>query len=628
MGYSLGVDAGTLTTVAAVARAGRSRCVPLGDRTTHVASAVFLPRSGTPLVGEAAERRADGRPEAFARHVPRHLGDPDPLVLDGLPRSAGELTAALLRGVYDRVRAHEGTAPERTALTHPAGWDRGRRDLLRDVAAQAGLGPVLLLSGPEAVALQHARRRRLALGSVVAVYDLGGGTFEASVLRRTRRGHEVLGRPTWIPDLGGTDLDRAVFEHVCARVGHPAPPAEVPDRTTGAALARLRGDCVGARETLSHETETELLVCLPGVQTVLRLTRDDLEDVIGPLVARSLDGFHQALVSAGVDAGDLDAVLLVGGCSRIPVIARLLTAELDRPVTPAEHPQHAAVLGAALQAGGAPRSRTAAPRRRGHHGTSPPPRRSATGPGHAPGEAPGPRASSGRRRPTPPVRHPPKWGTSGVGTLVLAAALLLGSPSTEPPRGDDTPYHGTWAMAVDDVAVTRAGRAVSIAVLANDGAREEASASLWGVPVGGTVTASAGGALTFHPSPDFVGIAGFDYALLRAGRLLDTAHVTVRVLGQSPASTLPARLPATRRPQPQPPTPTVPVLTTRRSTTGPSPSRRPHPVGTPTAGQPSPSPSTPGWASPPPPGTVPAPPAGEPSLPVASEPPQAQPSTW
>jgi YVTN family beta-propeller protein len=179
----------------------------------------------------------------------------------------------------------------------------------------------------------------------------GGGTFDAAVLRKSAVGFELLGVPEGIERLGGIDFDEAVVGHVLGFLGAAVGGLDVSDPVVVAALARLRADCVAAKEALSADTEVSIPVLLPSVQTEIRLTRSEFESMIRPPLAETTAVLGRALVAAGVSAGELAAVLLVGGSSRIPLVGQLVAAELGRPVAIDVHPKHAVAEGAALAAG-------------------------------------------------------------------------------------------------------------------------------------------------------------------------------------------------------------------------------------------------------------------------------------
>ncbi len=190
MSYVIGVDVGTTFTVAAVGRGGRVAAVELSGHGAAVPSVLFFAADGTVQVGDAAVRRAVLEPERVAREFKRRVGDPAPVIIGGSPYSADGLIARLLSWVVDAVAAREGGRPSRVALTHPANWGPYKRDLMRQAAQRAGIAPVSLLTEPEAAAACYAATERVEVGSTIAVYDLGGGTFDAAVLRKTATGFD------------------------------------------------------------------------------------------------------------------------------------------------------------------------------------------------------------------------------------------------------------------------------------------------------------------------------------------------------------------------------------------------------------------------------------------------------
>jgi molecular chaperone DnaK len=353
MGYVLGVDLGTTFTAAAIHRDGRTETAQLADRAPVIPSVLFVGEDEQLLVGEAANRRAAREPDRVARAVKRRFGDSTPLMLGGAPYSADLLTARLLQWVVDRVCQLESARPDRIALTHPANWGGFKLDLLRQAVQHTGFGEqfeCLTVSEPHAAAIWYASRHSVADDQLVGVYDLGGGTFDAAVLRRTPSGFAMLGEPQGIERLGGIDLDDAVFAHVAGVIGLDVDEADPEDVQLGSAVRRLRAECTAAKEALSEDTEVAIEVALPGQHTDVRLTRSELEAMARPQLAETVSALERALRSADVSAEDLDRVLLVGGASRMPLVAEVVTAALGRPIALDAHPKHAVALGAAVTA--------------------------------------------------------------------------------------------------------------------------------------------------------------------------------------------------------------------------------------------------------------------------------------
>jgi len=468
MPYQLGIDLGTTYTAAAVYGGGSGRgpeIVGLGERGPTVPSVLCLRPDGDFVAGDAAERHAVTDPQRIARQFKRRLGDPTPLLVGDAALPAEVLTSRLLRGVVEAVvRSQGGERPSTIVLTHPANWGPFKRDLLDKASELAGIGRSILLTEPQAAAISYSSQSRVEAGAVIAVYDLGGGTFDAAVLRKENDGgFTMLGTPEGIEHLGGIDVDAAVFAHVTAALGEAYDELDPDDPAALAAVSRLRLDCTQAKEALSQDTETTVPVLLPTIQTEVRVTRAELEAMIRPPLSETVTALERAIRSAGLAAGDIDHVLLVGGSSRIPLVAELVAARLGRPVAVDAHPKHAIALGAAIVAAraagavapgatrpGAPA--TAAPPPPANVRPAPPPAAAAVAAGAAApaGAAMAAPPPLGNGRPTPPPRGPetrpapppgpgdpsavPRGG-AGPGTAYPGRAYGSGPSAPPPPTG-------------------------------------------------------------------------------------------------------------------------------------------------------------------------------------------------
>ena len=367
MSYLLGIDVGTTRTAAAISRTaapGTPEMITLGDRSVDVPSVVLLSEEGTMLVGEAAERRAVDEPDRVAREFKRRLGDPTPVSLGGRPFTPQDLSALLVRHVVDVAARREGAPPDRVAVTHPASWGAHKKELLGSALASAGL-TVTFLAEPQAAAVCYAGAERVEPGSTIAVYDLGGGTFDAAVVRKDAApdvggGFTLLGRPEGVEFLGGVDFDQVVFDHVRAAVPEAFAGLDESDPQTWAAVARLRRDCCEAKEALSADTEVTIPVWLGGRHTV-RLHRGEFEDLIRPALEDSVTALCRAVASAGLEPAGPTSVLLVGGSSRIPLVAQMVSERLGRPVSVDADPKNTIAKGAAATLAGPDVGAAAAP---------------------------------------------------------------------------------------------------------------------------------------------------------------------------------------------------------------------------------------------------------------------------
>lgn len=361
--YGVGIDLGTSFTAAATASAWALDMVPLAGQAVVTPSVAYLDEKGTLLTGEAADRLGLQDPSRAAREFKRRLGDPTPVILDGAPYSPTALMAALLRSVVDTVSEARGGPPDRIVLTHPAVWGPYRREQFAAIPHLAGLprpqaepgavagsdGPtVITTTEPVAAATYYCSTQPLPPDGLLAVYDLGGGTFDSAVVRNGRDGLEIIGTPEGIEWLGGADFDQAIMDHVDRQLDGAITALDPTDPGTASILATLQRDCMLAKEALSTREQADITVPLPGSVRHVTVTRKAFEQMITPSVETTMETFRRTLTAAGITLQDLTAVLLVGGSSQIPLVTQLLRDTLRRPVMINTHPKHAVALGAAM----------------------------------------------------------------------------------------------------------------------------------------------------------------------------------------------------------------------------------------------------------------------------------------
>ncbi|WP_253904292.1 Hsp70 family protein, partial [Arthrobacter sp. Br18] len=323
--------------------------LPLGTHANAVPSVIFIGEDGQSVVGEAAERRGFAHPERLAREFKRRMGDDVPLVIGDVCVLPEDLFATMVRWVVDRAEEREGEPPAAVTLTHPAEWGGHRTALLHKALAGVGLAGVSLLTEPVAAALHYAVQERVEPGSTLAVYDFGGGTFDATVVRKTDADtFTILGTPEGIERLGGADFDQDVFRHVVTGASEAFAGLDSADPDALSAVARVRRECAAAKEALSTDPEATIAVLLPGAHTQVRLVRSEFEAMIEARVHETIDLLEGTVASAGVAVKDLTAVLLIGGSSRIPLVAQLISERLLRPVAIDADPKASIALGAAF----------------------------------------------------------------------------------------------------------------------------------------------------------------------------------------------------------------------------------------------------------------------------------------
>jgi hypothetical protein len=316
---------------------------------------------------------------------------------------------------------------------------------------------VRLLAEPQAAALAYAQRASIEPGSTVAVYDFGGGTFDVALVRRDGDGSfRLVGSPEGMDRLGGIDFDQAIMAKVVADVGLSDRLADA-DPTVLAALADLRDRCREAKEALSTDVDAAIAVNLPGVQTNVRLNRAEFEDLIRPRVIETVESLQRVIRNSGMASTDIDRVLLVGGSSRIPMVAESVRSITGRPVALDANPKNAICQGAALfeVAPAAPAAPPPAPAAV----ASPPPPPSTVAP--------------------PPPPPPPLSATAASPVMSPTMPPTMPMPAT-PPSVSDAPAPATKPGRNKKVLIGAAAAAAlliaAIAVLATRGGDEPAAA--------------------------------------------------------------------------------------------------------------------------------------------------------
>jgi hypothetical protein len=347
----LSVDLGTSNTVAVLSAHGRPPRVVDVDGASMMPSAVFAAEDGNLVVGRDAERRARLDPARFEPNPKRRVDEGTLLLGDQVVPVTDALAGVLRRVIDETSRQLGGKKPDEVRLTHPAQWGPVRRNVLLSAARQAGMGSNLVLVPEPVAAAAHFASfpgQTLAPGQALAVYDLGAGTFDVAIVGATQNGFVVLAE-AGLPDLGGLDVDQALLEHVGRQVSVRDPgrwqsllrPVSTGDRR---AQRALREDVKAGKESLSRHPQTE--VPLPEPFEDVLVTRVELEALIRPGMLRSVELLAGTIRSTGMTPNRLVGIYLVGGSSRIPLIATLIAEGLRVVPTSLDQPETAVALGA------------------------------------------------------------------------------------------------------------------------------------------------------------------------------------------------------------------------------------------------------------------------------------------
>jgi molecular chaperone DnaK (HSP70) len=353
----LGIDFGTCLSSAAVVVDGEPRPVKEPQRQGYsLASAVYWDaEADTLLVGEAAEfaRRQD--PTCYDREFKRSLGKGAPHLLGSRTFETEDLVAAVLRQLAGEAARFlpGGGRPERAVLTVPSRYEEPRRECMREAARRAGL-EAELLTEPVAAALHYERRCKegVAEGEAVLLYDLGGGTFDAAVLAKRDGRFEELVPSDGLDEVGGSTFDAAIYNDLLTR--SPAPLREALKRQGDPAALRLRQTVWAECRNLKHHLSVapKGAVWLDHVQPPVHyaLEAAQFEAAIRPDLDATVRVCQRLVARAGLPASRPPRLVMVGGSTRIPLVARVLREAFGREPERVDDPELAVCLGAALAA--------------------------------------------------------------------------------------------------------------------------------------------------------------------------------------------------------------------------------------------------------------------------------------
>jgi molecular chaperone HscA len=355
---AIGIDLGTTNSLVATVRSGLPEVIVDESGRALLPSAVWYQAEHPPVVGEDALARRITDPRnvvvSVKRWMGRSLSEIDSLadLGDSGPRSPVQVSAEILKTLRERAERALGAAPDMLGIRHqeilgavitvPAHFDDAQRQATKDAARLAGIPVLRLLNEPTAAAIAYGLDQQ-AEGRFV-VYDLGGGTFDVSILQLSRGVFEVLstGGDT---ALGGDDFDRTLFDHLVALI-RPAASA-LSDADTSA----LRVESRRVKELLSSHAEVQVNCALPsGARVDATVTVAEFEKISAGLLARTIVTTRRALRDAGMQAGDADGVVLVGGATRMPSVRRAVADLFGREPLTNLDPDQVVALGAAMQA--------------------------------------------------------------------------------------------------------------------------------------------------------------------------------------------------------------------------------------------------------------------------------------
>lgn len=354
----LGIDLGTTNSAVGLVDSGFPILLANEDGRRITPSAVWIGKNGEIEVGARAMRRRALEPDRVITSIKRLMGrrtseldSPFPVPIthghDGLPRILGqspeEISAAILREMKRIAEWRMGQEIHKAVITVPAYFHDAQRAATKRAGELAGLDVVRILNEPTAAALAYGLDK-LGEKARVAVYDLGGGTFDLSILEMQDGVFQVLATHG-DTRLGGDDLDALILDHITQRAGIQEIDADL--------RVRLSAEAERVKLALSDETEATFRVPFyDGVKSLEEtLTRAELEKIAAPWIAKTLRLCRHALADAALKPADLSAVVIVGGSTRMPAVRRSVAELFEREPDISQHPDEAIALGASIQGG-------------------------------------------------------------------------------------------------------------------------------------------------------------------------------------------------------------------------------------------------------------------------------------
>ncbi len=350
MGKVIGIDLGTTNSCVAVLEGGEPVVIPNaeGGRTTP---SVVAFKDGDRLIGEVAKRQAVTNPDKTVISIKRHMGTNHKVKIDDKEYTPQEISAMILQKLKADAEAYLGEKVEKAVITVPAYFNDSQRQATKDAGRIAGLEVLRIVNEPTAAALAYGLDKEE--DQTILVYDLGGGTFDVSILELGDGFFEVKAT-SGDNKLGGDDFDQVIIDYLIDKFKKENGIDLSQDRM---AMQRLKEAAEKAKKDLSSVTSTT--ISLPFITADATgpkhleetLTRAKFEELSAHLVERTLGPTRQALQDAGLEPGDVDKVVLVGGSTRIPAVQEAIKQLTGKEPHKGINPDEVVALGAAIQAG-------------------------------------------------------------------------------------------------------------------------------------------------------------------------------------------------------------------------------------------------------------------------------------
>ena len=351
MARAVGIDLGTTNSVISVLEGGEPKVIANAEGQRTTPSVVAFAKNGEVLVGDQAKRQAITNPERTVRSVKRHMGTDWAIDVDGKSYTSQEISARILQKLKKDAEEFLGEPVTKAVITVPAYFGDAQRQATKEAGQIAGLEVERIVNEPTAASLAYGLDKNN--DELILVYDLGGGTFDVSVLEIGEGVFEVKST-SGDTSLGGDDWDETIIEWL---VGEFKSEHGIDLSQDAMALTRLKEAAEKAKIELSSVQSTE--INLPfitanengPIHLLKTLSRSEFERMTKDLVERTRAPFERAIKDAGVPVGDIDHVILVGGSTRIPAVQELVTELAGKEPNKSVNPDEVVALGAAIQAG-------------------------------------------------------------------------------------------------------------------------------------------------------------------------------------------------------------------------------------------------------------------------------------
>jgi len=352
MPKAVGIDLGTTNSVVAVLEAGDPVVIPNAEGSRTTPSVVAFSKGGEVLMGEVAKRQAITNPDRTIRSVKRHMGTDWSIEIDGKKYNSQEISARTLQKLKRDAEAYLGDTVSQAVITVPAYFDDAQRTATKEAGQIAGLEVLRIINEPTAAALAYGLDKE-GEDQTVLVFDLGGGTFDVSILEIGDGVFEVKSTHG-DTKLGGDDWDQRIIDWLVSqfKAAHGVDLA-----ADNMAVQRLKEAAEKAKIELSQVQQTQ--INLPFITATSEgplhldetLSRAKFQELTADLIERCRSPFEQAIKDAGIAKGDLDHIILVGGSTRMPAVHDLVHDLTGKEPHKGVNPDEVVAVGAAIQAG-------------------------------------------------------------------------------------------------------------------------------------------------------------------------------------------------------------------------------------------------------------------------------------